>query len=134
MDKLSLRIKEALSKSRSLKEAAQWSSETQPNIYELDSFLRKSGYKLIDVTKYKKDQVPELLIVPIKSGYLYPDIVHSAAEHLFEVKVISYGLLGISDLEGIIRGYQNAIEVVKHLESLDLDDLEVEYEEPEDKE
>lgn len=110
--------------------SSKWDSDTQPNIYELDNFLRKSGYKLTDILEHK-DTIPELIIEPLKSGYLHPEINHDVAEKEFYVNVIKYGMLGASDLEGIIEGYETALGVLRHLKTIDLDSLEIGDEEEE---
>lgn len=103
---------------------SKWDSDTQPNIYELDNFLRKSGYKLVDIIEHE-DNIPELIIEPLKKGYLHPEINHDVNEKDFYVNVIKYGMLELSDLEGIIEGYETALGVLRHLKSVSLDTLEI---------
>lgn len=121
------KIREAIKKS--LREDASYDSTTQPNLYELNNFLRKSGYKLSEVISQKDKEVPELIILPIKESYLYPEISHDIEEGEFYIKVVEHGLLVASDVEEIIKGYTTAIGVVEHLESLDLTKLELSDEE-----
>lgn len=116
---------------KSLKEAAiKWDSETQPNLYELDNFLRKSGYRLVD-TLIHKGNIIEPVIEAIKEGHLHPDISYNAEDEWFYVRVKEYGLLNSSDLEDIIKGYTTALGVLNHLDTLDLTKLEVSSEDEE---
>ena len=119
------RIRKEFSKKSKLKEASRWDPDTQPNIYELDNFLKKSGYRLIDVLLGKGSNLHEILLEPLKPGYLYPEITHDIKDGVFYINVTNYGLLEASDVEGIIQGYENALSVVKYLQSLDLKTLEV---------
>lgn len=121
------RIRKEFSKKSVLKEASRskWDSDNQPNVYELDNFLRKSGYRLLDVLLSRDSDLHEILLEPIKPGYLYPEITHDIKDGIFYINVTNYGLLEASDVEGIIRGYENALAVVHHLQSLDLKKLEV---------
>lgn len=124
------KIKEAFKKDERLSEAVgKWDPDKQPNIYELNNFLRKSGYRLLDVLAVKDTTIPEIILEPLKAGYLYPEIQHYTKEGKFYIKVIDHGMLESSDVEGMITGYENALAVVKHLESLDLHDMEVEEDE-----
>lgn len=107
----------------------KWDPESQPNIYELANFLRKSGYRLIDVLIHKNNDTPELLIEPIKSDYLHPEISHDISEGYFYAKIVEHGMLVASDLEEIIKGYNNALGVLDYLQSLDLSILEVNVDE-----
>lgn len=119
------KIKKAFKKEKKLIEANKWNPDLYPNIYEMENFLRKSGYRIIDIIEQKNSDIPEVVIEPIKKGYLYPEISHDLTDNKFYAKVIDYGMLGESDLIGIIQGYENAVSVIKHLNSLDLRDLEV---------
>lgn len=120
--------REALQKNirRKIKEyrVSKWSPDAQPNIYELDKFLRKSGYRLTDLLPHEKG-TPELVIEPIKLNYSHPNIEHDIEENEFFIEVKDHGLLILSDLEEIVKGYQNAMAVVTYLESLDLSKLEI---------
>ena len=104
---------------------SQWSQDTEPNIYALDIFLRKSGYRLSNIEE-PSSGLYELIIEPLKPGYLYPDITHMVAEGKFYIDVKKYGELELEDVKGIVKGYENAIAVVTYLESLDLSNLETE--------
>lgn len=122
-------IKEAFSNKRDLK--SKWDSQTQPNAYALDVFLRKSGYRLVDMIPQIVDEqsVPELLIEPIKEDYKHPEITHLVDDGIFCMKMKSYGELPASDVDTIIQVYQNVLAVLTHLDELDLAKLE--YEEAE---
>lgn len=117
-------IREAMNKR--LREASndKWDATSQPNIYELSNFLRKSGYRLVDIVEHEGATI-ELIIEAIKPSYLYPEIVHDIAEQLFYAKVVEHGMLIASDLEEIMKGYNTALGVLNHLEELDLQELEV---------
>ena len=72
-------IRKQFSKKPKLQEATKWNPDNQPNIYELDNFLRKSGYRLIDIIEHKESSLShslshnyELIIEPITPGYLHP--------------------------------------------------------------
>lgn len=116
------KIKHALKEDKIAKRDTRWNSDTQPNIYQLDIFLRKSGYRLVDVLD--NDGHPEPIIESIKESYLHPEITYSVSDNTFYVKVDKYGELEASDLEEIMKGYQTALGVLKHLENLDLSKLE----------
>lgn len=103
--------------------ASQWNPDTQPNLFELDRFLRKSGYRLVDVLTGAG--VKELMIEPKNSSHLYPEITHDVSDNHFYINVKRYGELIVSDVEEVIKGYQNAVSVVKRLEQVNLDKLEV---------
>lgn len=120
------KIREALKKDKKLREATKWDPESQPNIFELSNFLKKSGYRLVDVMISSEGLSPEIILEPLKPGYLYPDISYDINDKHFYINVPEHGLLVSSDVEGIILGYENALAVVKHLESLDLDEIESE--------
>lgn len=122
------KIREAFKKEKKIREVSKWDSETQPNIYELANFLRKSGYRLLDILANNENTVYEILLEPVKPGHLYPEISHEVEEGKFYVNVLKYGMLEASDLEEVIKGYNNALSVVRHLESLDLGELEIEEE------
>lgn len=114
---------------------SKWSADSQPNIYELDSFLKKSGYRLVDILAHDKDSEVhgyELIIEPINPGYLYPEISHDYADNNFYAKIVDHGLLVASDVEEIIKGYTTALGVLQYLESLDISKLEVHSEDDED--
>lgn len=106
----------------------KYNPDSQPNLYELDKFLRKSGYRLVDTVSHTNGEL-ELVIEPIKAGYLYPEIFHDIEDHNFYAKVVDHGLLVSHDLEGILEGYTTALGVLKYLDSLDLDTLEIKSEE-----
>lgn len=125
-DTLGIKIKEAFSR----KTATKWDPETQPNLYALGEFLRKAGYRLVDVLEH--NDVLELLIEPKEEGYLHPNITHNLDTDEFTVDVRKYGELGASDLEEIIKGYEASLGVIKYLNSLHLNTLEVEREEEEE--
>lgn len=108
---------------REAKSLSKWSSDTQKNLYSLDSFLRKSGYRLADILDHEEGS-RELIIEPVKPGYLHPEIVHDVSEGSFYIKVEEHGLLNASDVEEIIKGYTTALGVVGHLDSLDIQSLE----------
>lgn len=118
------KIKKALQEDNIARTSTRWNSDTQPNLYELDIFLRKSGYRLTDIVLH--DDTPELLIEAIKVDHLHPEIIHQVDEDVFYIKTKDYGELIVSDLEELIKGYEIAINVVKHLEELDLHRLEFE--------
>lgn len=119
-------IKERFKGKKPLTEASRskWDPETQPNDYALDEFLHKAGYRLTDISNY--DSSPELLIDPIRKGYLHPEIIHDVTDKTFYVDVKKYGMLNSSDLEEIVKGYTTALGVLEYLDSLDLSKLEVE--------
>lgn len=119
-DSIRKKIKEA----QKIREANRWSPDTQPNIYELENFLRKSGYRLVDILDHE-DKGIELIIEPIKSGYLYPEISHDIEEGAFYAKVVEHGMLVASDIEEIVKGYTTALGVLNHLDELDLSTLEI---------
>lgn len=135
-DSIRKRIKEAQGEKKSQDQkttstsakVGKWDPDTQPNIYELNNFLRKSGYRLVDIVSHEGAS-PELLIEAISKDYLHPDISHDIEDGLFYAKVTEHGLLVSSDLEEIIKGYTTAQGVLKHLENLDLDTLELDEEE-----
>lgn len=106
---------------------SRWNPDTQPNIYELSNFLQKSGYRLVDILSHKEG--PELIIEAVKPGYLYPEITQDIREKEFYVRVEEKGLMTASDVEEIIKGYDNAVSVLKYLEDLDLSKLEINSEE-----
>lgn len=106
---------------------SKWDPDSQPNIYELSNFLQKSGYRLVDILSHKEG--PELIIEAVKPGYLYPEIIQDIREKEFYVRVEEKGLMTASDLEEIIKGYDNAVSVLKYLEDLDLSKLEINSEE-----
>lgn len=116
------KIKFALKEDMIAKRNTRWNPDNQPNLYQLDVFLRKSGYRLFDV--FNNEGKPELMIETIKEGHLHPEINHDVADGVFYIEVKKYGELIASDVEEIMRGYQTAIGVVKHLEQLDLSKLE----------
>lgn len=122
-DRIKSKIKFALKEDSIAKKNTRWDPDTQPNIYQLDIFLRKSGYRLFDVVINKGH--PELMIETIKEGHLHPEINHNVADQAFYIEVKKYGELSASDVEEIVKGYQTAIGVVKHLEKLDLNKLEL---------
>lgn len=121
------KIKFALKEDMIAKKNTRWNPDTQPNLYQLDVFLRKSGYRLFDVVD--NNGHPELMIETIKEGHLHPEINHSVADSAFYIEVKKYGELVASDVEEIIRGYQTAVGVVNHLDKLDLSKLEFSKEE-----
>lgn len=125
-DMMKSKIKFALKEDSVAKKNTRWSPDTQPNIYQVDLFLRKSGYRLVDVIN--EGGHPELIIEALKESHLHPDITHSVADQAFYVEVKKYGELGASDLEELIKGYQTALGVVKRLDDLDLSKLEYEKE------
>ena len=100
----------------------------QPNIFELDNFLQKSGYRLVDILSHNRSsETPglELVIEPIESGHLHPEIYHNYVEGNFYAKIIDHGLLISSDVEEIIKGYTTVLEVLRYLETLDMKNLEI---------
>lgn len=110
------------SRRRNLKEVfSNWDAKDYPNSYELDIYLRKLGYTLNRVHK-NDGKVVKLQIDSVKDNYTTPKI-YWVEDHL-EVQTASYGTLEVSDLEEVIKGYQKAIEVIKHIESLNIDNLE----------
>lgn len=119
-------IKEAFSNKKTLH--SKWDPQSQPNAYELDVFLRKSGYKLVDIIP-QENGVPEVLIEPVKEGYRHPDITHMVAEDIFYMKMKSYGEMPATDVEAIIQVYQNVLAVLNHLNALDKSKLEYQKEE-----
>ena len=104
-----------------------WSSKYEPNSYALDQFLRKSGYYLADIKYADTDDLDSsdlvLSIRPKEESYMTPQIIHKDGE--FHIITKSYGELIVSDLEMIVRGYENAIGVVHYLNSIPLEDLEI---------
>lgn len=126
-------IREAI-KSRNGRLNSTWSQDREPHIYEVDKFLRKSGYKLsnIEVHHINGKSLPELIIEPMSPGYLYPDVSHMVAEGKYYIDVKKYGEMEISDVKGIIKGYENAIAVVSYLETVNLNSLEFEGSEDEE--
>ena len=121
-ESLKEKIKTALKEDSVARKTTRWNPDTQPNIYQLDIFLRKSGYRLLDVVN--NEGHPEPIIEAMKEGHLHPDITYSVPDQVFYVDVKKYGELIASDLEEIIKGYQTALGVVQHLEKLDLSKLE----------
>ena len=121
-DRMKSKIKFALKEDMIAKRNTRWNPDNQPNLYQLDVFLRKSGYRLFDVVD--NGGKPELMIETIKEGHLHPEINHNVADGAFYIEVKKYGELIASDVEEIIRGYQTAVGVVKHLDNLDLSKLE----------
>lgn len=106
---------------------SKWDPDTQPNIYELSNFLRKSGYRLVDIIDHKNS--PELIIEAIKPGHLYPEIVQDVKSGKFYTRIENHGLMIASGVEEIIKGYETALGVLHHLEDLDLSRLEIETDE-----
>ena len=108
-----------------LKEASsiKYDSSTQPNLYELDNFLKKSGSKLVDVIDHEGSI--ELIIDPKYPGVYYPEISHEVEEGKFYTRVKERGWLEMSDLDMVMEGYETAKYVINHLESLDLSKLEI---------
>ena len=121
-ESLKEKIRTALKEDSVARKTTRWNPDTQPNIYQLDIFLRKSGYRLVDVVN--NGGHPEPIIESIKEGHLHPDITYSVSDQVFYVEVKKYGELVASDLEEVIKGYQTALGVVQHLEDLDLYKLE----------
>lgn len=121
-ESLKSKIRLALKEDNVARKTTRWNPDTQPNTYQLDIFLRKSGYRLVDVID--NGGLPDLMIEPIKGGHLHPDITYSVADQVFYVDVKKYGELVASDLEEVIKGCQTALGVVQHLEKLDLSKLE----------
>lgn len=120
------KIREAIKKRNKLLEVTKWDVDTHPNIYALDKFLRKSGYRLIELIVHKETEIPEVIIEPIKKDHpLYPDIVHDLSDGNFYSKPVKSELLGASDLESLIQTYENSLSIVKYLDSIDLKKLEV---------
>jgi len=120
------KIKEAFNTKKTLN--SKWDPQGQPNAYQLDIFLRKAGYKLVDMIPQSSggSTVPELIIEPIKEGYRHPDITHMIAEDTFYMKMKSYGEMPASDVETIIQVYQAVLAVLNHLNELDKSKLEYE--------
>lgn len=130
-------IREAFNSSKNLN--SKWDSQSQVNAYSLDIFLRKAGYKLVDIIPQDKEGkvVPELIIEPVKAGYRHPEITHMVDEGAFYMKMKSYGEMPASDVETIIEVYQNVLAVLNHLNGLDTSKLEYEkpdYDKPDDSE
>ena len=121
--KMKSKIKFALKEDIIAKKNTRWNLDSQPNLYQLDVFLRKSGYRLFDVVD--NEGKPELMIETIKEGHLHPEISHNVADGNFYIEIKKYGELIASDVAEIVRGYQTAIGVVEHLERLDLNKLEI---------
>ena len=119
-------IRTAIREDTKARKYIKWNPDSQPNLYQLDLFLRKSGYRLTDVVA--QDNNPEVLIEPLNPSHLAPDILHQPGEGKFFIDVKKYGELEYSDVEELIKGYTTAVEVVKHLEKLDLSKLEYEKE------
>lgn len=103
------KIKDAFTRRKN----AIFDPETQPTLYKMSNFLRKAGYRMNDVLAHGSGV--EIILTPIKEDYLHPDITHHIENHEFYVKVKSYGELEPSDLEEVIKGYENALEVIKYL-------------------
>lgn len=102
----------------------KWDPDTQPNLFELSNFLYKSGYRLIDAQENKESV--EVLLEPLNPGHLYPEISHDMKDNKFYIKIVEHGMLEASDVESIIIGYENAVAVVRYLESIDTTVLEIE--------
>lgn len=118
------KIKKALTEDNEVMKYSKWDMDSQRNLYNVDKFLRKSGYRLLDATK--RDGVPELFIKAMKDSHLYPDITHHIEEGEFFINVIKYGELNASDVEEIIKGYEAALGVVHYLNDIDMSSLEIE--------
>ena len=96
---------------------SKWDSDTTPNIYNLDIFLRKSKYRLVEIIAQTKNGriYPELILEPIEEDHLHPEIHHSVDENEFYINVKKYGELVSSDVREIIKGYEIALSIVDHL-------------------
>lgn len=121
------KIKLGLRELADAKKYTKWNPDTHPNAYQLDVFLRKSGYRLVDIVDHQGD-TPELILEATKIGHLHPDITHNISDKTFYINIKKYGEMNVSDVEEIIKGYQTAMYVVKHIESLDLSKLEYDKE------
>lgn len=97
---------------------SSWDPSSQENSYKVDIYLKKSGYELLGVSKDK-----ELYIKPLVDKRKAPYIYHNGGTE-YEVVVEDYGALLPKELEVVLQGYQNALEIIKYLSSLDLDELE----------
>lgn len=96
--------------------------KTQPNLYELENFLNKSGYIYVDLDT--EEGKPVLYIKPAKEDdYLHPKIYYIADDNEYVVDSGEFGYLNVSDLAEVMKGYNNAILVIKHISDLDLDKL-----------
>lgn len=119
-------IRESIRRSIAIREArdkSKWSPVSQPNLYALDNFLKKSGYYLVDIINHK-DSPRELIIKPKKPSYLYPDIVHDLSDNTFSIRISDAGLYHVSDMEELLKGYTTALGVAKYLNSVNLSELE----------
>ena len=76
-----------------------------------------------------KDNKVRLSIDPIRSDELHPDLIHDIANNKFYVEVKDQGYVDSKDLENIIKGFNNSIEILKYLDDLDLSTLEIPDEE-----
>lgn len=119
------KIKDAFKNTKVLGEDLQLKADEHPNTYELDNYLKKAGYKLLELIEHEGSKVPEVLLEPKNPGYLFPQISHIVKEDKFYVDVVKYGMLEASDLEKVMQGYENALSVVTYLENLDLSKLEI---------
>lgn len=105
----------------------QYDYELYPKTYELHAFLKRSGYLLDNIVYHRDLDKVELIIRPKVKGYLHPDISHDMSDNKFYVRVDSYGLLEVSELENILKGYTTAAGVLSELSQLDLDGVKSEY-------
>lgn len=114
-------IRKAVSSNLKNKKYTRWDSESQPTIYAIDNFLRKSGYRLIDILTQGNKY--ELIIEPLKKGYFHPEISHDTKDDHFYAKITEYGMMESSDIEDTIKSYENALGVLKYLENQDLKNI-----------
>ena len=120
------KIREAFTEKKTI---SKWDQDTSPNIYNLDKFLRKSGYRLIEIVVLPKNDkaLPEIILEPVTKDH--PDINHSVDEGIFYIEMKKYGELEASEVREIIKGYENALAIVDYLSELDLYDLELDLDE-----
>lgn len=87
------------------------------NEEEVSKFLKKSGYKLVDIIEHEGG-ISEFIISPVESSHLYPEITQDIEEGVFLIDVKKYGNLEASDVEEVIKGYQTALGVVEYMNNL----------------
>ena len=92
----------------------------QPNCFELENYLRKAGYTLSDVLQEKNDIFLEINYWRAQLEF-NPSIKYDKLTRSYQVLTTDYGYLVPSDLQMVILGYETAMEVISHIESLKLE-------------
>ena len=113
-----------------MKGISQWDPVKYPITEKLDLFLRKSGYRLASVLPVGEEKTAtraELVVEPLVSNYLHPEISYESEAREYQVEVKSYGYLAASDVEEIIEGYNTALAVIDHLIGVDMDAIFIEH-------